>query len=143
MDGFEDKHYYGKRPNGRYVPRYRKGNGDKRDYPRGFGYQGGAGRGGWKRAAEEGIGASYKESLTEPGRWSMGLGGFGECLPDKENKMTLNREKPDKWGQPTVNFDCGFKETTTKMRKNKDSDAANMLDNAARTNEHRKHVVQG
>src|SRR3546814_15285385 len=126
MDGFEDKHYYGKRPNGRYVPRYRKGNGDKRDYPRGFGYQGGAGRGGWKRAAEEGIGASYKESLTEPGRWSMGLGGFGECLPDKENKMTLNREKPDKWGQPTVTFDCGCKENETKMRRDMASEAAEM-----------------
>ncbi|QEC53219.1 choline dehydrogenase-like flavoprotein [Anseongella ginsenosidimutans] len=130
MEGFEDKYFYGRRPNGIYVPRYRNVNGDKRDYLRGFGYQGGAGRGSWNRAAEEGIGASYKESLTFPGRWSMGLGGFGECLPDKANKMTLNREKLDKWGQPTVTFDCGFKENEEKMRKDMANDAAEMLEAA-------------
>lgn len=130
MEGFEDKYIYGRRPNGIYVPRYRNVDGDKRDYLRGFGYQGGAGRGGWNRAAEEGIGASYKESLTSPGQWSMGLGGFGECLPDEANKMTLNKEKLDAWGQPTVTFDCGFKENENKMRKDMASDAAEMLEAA-------------
>ncbi|MFS8615658.1 MAG: GMC family oxidoreductase [Solitalea sp.] len=136
MEGFEDKYFYGKRPNGIYVPRYRNVNGDKRDYLRGFGYQGGAGRGGWNRAAEEGIGASFKDSLSVPGQWSMGLGGFGECLPDESNKMTLNHEKLDKWGQPTVTFDCGFKENEEKMRKDMMNDAAEMLEAAGC-----KHVV--
>jgi choline dehydrogenase-like flavoprotein len=40
VDGFEDKYYFGRRPNGIYVPRYRNVGGDKRDYLRGFGYQG-------------------------------------------------------------------------------------------------------
>lgn len=41
IEGFEDKYYYGRRPNGIYIPRYRNLFGDKRDYLRGFGYQGG------------------------------------------------------------------------------------------------------
>jgi choline dehydrogenase-like flavoprotein len=40
VDGYEDKYYYGRRANGIYIPRYRNFGNDKRDYLRGFGYQG-------------------------------------------------------------------------------------------------------
>ena len=49
VEGYEDKYYYGRRPNGIYIPRFRNLDGDKRDYIRGFGYQGGASRQGWRR----------------------------------------------------------------------------------------------
>ena len=49
VEGYEDKYYYGRRPNGVYIPRYRNYFGDKRDYLRGFGYQGGGSRQGWDR----------------------------------------------------------------------------------------------
>src|SRR5678810_1246824 len=58
VDGYEDKYYFGFRPNGFYIPRYRNYFGDKRDYIRGFGYQGAANRQGWSRVvAEMNIGA--------------------------------------------------------------------------------------
>src|SRR4029078_12024472 len=38
VEGYDDKYYYGKRPNGIYLVRYRNLFGDKRDYIRGFGY---------------------------------------------------------------------------------------------------------
>jgi choline dehydrogenase-like flavoprotein len=61
VEGYEDKYYYGKRPNSLYVVRYRNLFDDKRDYVRGFGYQGGASRQGWSREiAEMNIGAEYK-----------------------------------------------------------------------------------
>jgi choline dehydrogenase-like flavoprotein len=44
VDGYEDKYIYGRRANGIYIPRYRNLFGDKRDYLRGFGYQGGGSR---------------------------------------------------------------------------------------------------
>ena len=47
MDGYDDKIVYGRRANGFYIPRYRNLFGDKRDYRRGFGYQGNASRMGW------------------------------------------------------------------------------------------------
>ena len=81
-EGFDDKYYFGKRPTGLYIPRFRNVNGDKRDYIRGFGYQGGASRSGWSRdVAELGLGGPMKDALTEPGPWSMGITAFGEILP--------------------------------------------------------------
>lgn len=131
MDGFDDKYYYGRRANGVYVPRYRNWNGDKREYTRGFGYQGGAGREGWGRGnGMDGFGADFKESLTKPGVWTMGLGGFGEVLPNENNRMTLSPDKKDKWGLPLVVFDAAYGENEIKMRKDMMNDAAEMLEAA-------------
>jgi choline dehydrogenase-like flavoprotein len=128
VEGYEDKYFYGKRPNGIYVPRYRNLFGDKRDYLRGFGYQGGAGREGWGRnVAEYSIGAEYKDALSEPGRWTFGMGGFGEMLPYHENKVTLDKGKKDKWGLPVLAIDCELKENELKMRKDMLADGLEML----------------
>jgi choline dehydrogenase-like flavoprotein len=127
----EDKYVFGRKPNGIYIPRYRNIGNDKRDYLRGFGYQGGAGRAGWSRVvAEMGFGADMKAMATEPGRWSMGMTGFGECLPYYDNYMKLNNDVKDKWGQPTVTFNVDFKENEMKMRKDMANDAAEMLEAA-------------
>jgi choline dehydrogenase-like flavoprotein len=133
--GFEDKYYFGRRANGIYIPRYRNLNGEKRDYIRGFGYQGGGSRDGWQRGvAELGIGADFKETLTTPGPWRMGLTGFGECLPYHENKVVLNKEVTDKFGQPTLTIDAEFKENEMKMRKDMMNDAVEMLEAAGLKN---------
>ena len=58
------------------------------------------------------------------------MGGFGEFLPYHDNKMTLDYEKLDKWGLPTVTFDAGFKENELNMRKDMMNQAAEMLDKA-------------
>ncbi|HEU0112370.1 MAG TPA: GMC family oxidoreductase [Flavisolibacter sp.] len=131
VEGYEDKYFYGHRPNGIYIPRYRNLFGDKRDYLRGFGYQGGAGRQGWGRhVAEYNIGAEFKDSLSEPGLWEFGMGGFGEMLPYHENKVTLDKSKKDKWGLPVLAIDCELKENELKMRKDMLADAIEMLERA-------------
>lgn len=131
MEGYEDKYYYGRRPNGIYIPRYRNHFGDKRDYLRGFGYQGGASREGWSREiAELNIGGEFKDALAEPGQWSMGIGGFGEILPYHENKMTLDKNNKDKWGLNIIAFDAEWKENERKMRKDMQNDAVEMLEAA-------------
>lgn len=131
VDGFEDQYYYGRRANGIYIPRFRNLGKDKRDYLRGFGYQGGASRQGWGRlVAELSIGEQLKEAVTTPGKWSIGMGGFGEVLPDPTNRVTINPDKKDKYGLPTLLFDTEFKENDFKMRKDMANDAAEMLDAA-------------
>ncbi|MBV4358630.1 GMC oxidoreductase [Pinibacter aurantiacus] len=128
VEGYEDKYYFGRRANGVYVPRYRNYNGDARDYVRGFGYQGGGSREGWGRGvAEMNIGADFKEALSEPGRWTMGMGGFGEILPYHENKVTLDKSKKDKWGLNVLAIDCELKDNELKMRKDMQQDAIEML----------------
>ncbi len=129
VEGYEDKYYYGNRPNGFYIPRYRNLFGDKRDYLRGFGYQGGGSREGWSRNIKEYcIGAVYKEALSEPGPWSLGMGGFGEMLPYYENKVTLDKTKKDKWGLNVLAIDCELKDNEKKMREDMKNDAIEMLE---------------
>ena len=128
VEGFEDKYLFGRRANGVYIPRYRNLFGDKRDYLRGFGYQGGAGRDGWGRNIPEfNIGGEFKDALSEPGAWSMGIGGFGETLPYHENKVTLDKTKKDKWGLNVLAMDIEYKENEKKMRIDMQRDAEEML----------------
>lgn len=128
VEGFEDHYYYGRRANGVYIPQFRNVLGDKRDYLRGFGYQGGASRQGWGREIPElQIGGDYKDALSEPGVWTMGLGGFGETLPYHENKVTLDKNTKDKWGLNVLSIDAEIKDNEKKMRKDIQQDAIEML----------------
>ncbi|MFM7837960.1 MAG: GMC oxidoreductase [Chitinophagaceae bacterium] len=134
-EGFEDKYYFGRRANGIYIPRYRNFFGDKRNYLRGFGYQGSASRKGWSQeAAEYSVGAEFKEMLTEPGPWTFNLGGFGEILPYHENKATLDKTKKDKWGLNVLSIDCELKENELNMRKDMLNDGIEMLEAAGLKN---------
>jgi choline dehydrogenase-like flavoprotein len=131
VEGYDDKYYYGRRANGVYIPQFRNVFNDKRDYLRGFGYQGGASREGWSRSvAELNIGGDYKDALCEPGEWKMGIGGFGEILPYHENKMTLDKNKKDAWGLNIISFDAEWKENERKMRIDMKNDAIEMLEAA-------------
>ena len=131
VEGYEDQYTFGRRANGFYIPRFRNVGSDKRDYLRGFGYQGGGTRQGWQHeVAEFSIGAEFKEALTEPGVWTIGMGGFGEMLPDPTNKVTLDKTVKDKWGLNVLNIDCELKENEHKMRKDILADAQEMLEKA-------------
>lgn len=133
-DDFADQYIYGRRANGIYIPRFRNINEatKQKDYVRGFGYQGGGSRG--RISIEEGIGGQYKDDLTEPGNWGFGIGSWGEHLPYFENKATLNKDKKDKYGLPTLDIDCEFKENEKAMRKDMMNSAAEMLEKAGMKN---------
>src|ERR1700743_3794381 len=131
VEGFDDKYYFGRRANGIYIPRYRNLNGEKRDYIRGFGYQGGAGREEWSRTIPElSIGGGYKDALAEPGRWRMGVVAFGETLPYHENHVYLDKNSKDKWGLPVLAIDATVKDNEMKMRIDMLNDAKEMLEKA-------------
>ncbi len=135
IDGFEDKYYKGRRANGIYIPRFRNmGPGTKMDkFIRGYGYQGGASRQGWGRklAVEERVGGKVKDMAMEPGGWTMGIGGFGEILPQHKNYMMLDENNLDQWGLPQVKFDAGnFHDNEYEMRKDMMTAGAEMLEAA-------------
>lgn len=131
VEGFEDKYYFGRRANGLYIPRYRNTGKDKRDYLRGFGYQGGASRQGWGGlVAELAVGADLKKLAATPGKWSIGMSGFGEVLPNHDNYVKIDKSKKDKHGLPVLNFDADFKENELKMRVDMKNDAAEMFEAA-------------
>ena len=131
VEGFEDDYMFGSRPNGLYIPRFRNWGKDKRAYTRGFGYQGGASREGWGRGVgADGFGANFKESLSHPGRWTVNFGGFGEILPDPNNRFVLSQTAKDKWGLPVLEFETSFGQNELKMREDMMNDAAEMLEAA-------------
>lgn len=120
VDGHLDSYYKGRRPNGFYIPRFVNLNEKthRKDYIRGFGYQGSASREDWTAAiAEMGYGANLKESILKPGEWKIGATGFGEFLPYDDNRVTLSATEKDKWGLPQLDFDVEFKENEYKMRE--------------------------
>jgi len=131
VEGFDDRYYFGRRPNGFYIPRYRNIGKDKRDYLRGFGYQGGAGRAGWENLqnASE-LGEALKTKAQAPGPWSIGMTGFGEILPNHDNHVTLDRSKKDKFGLPILRFDARLRDNELRMSKDIVNDAAEMLEAA-------------
>lgn len=127
-DQFQDQYFSGRRANGIYVPRFRNINEatKRKDYLRGFGFQGDASRKIPQLA--EGIGAEFKNQLSEPGNWSFWLGAWGEQLPDPENRMTLNKSNKDPFGLPMIDMDCEFKENEKMMRKDMMESAAETLE---------------
>ena len=131
VEGFDDKYFKGRRPNGIYIPRYvnidKQSTSDK--FLRGFGFQGGAGRAGGTAAANrEEFGANFKDSLHKPGPWEFFITGFAECLPYHENKVWLSTDKLDKWGQPTLAIDAEFKENEKALNRQIQEDAVEMLE---------------
>ena len=136
VEGYEDKYYFGRRPNGIYVPRFQNVPGDKkRDFLRGFGYQGSASRENWGREiAELNIGAEFKDALSQPGKWRMGMTAFGEILPYHENKISLDKSKKDKWGLNVLAIDAEIKDNEKKMRKAMMEDGAEMFEAAGLKN---------
>ena len=133
-DDFNDKFYRGARANGIYIPRFRNldAKTKQKNYLRGFGYQGSASRTDWARPIKElsHFGSKFKADLIAPGPWRFGFGAWGECLPYHENRMYLNHQVRDKWGQPTVTFDCEWKENELNMRKDMKASAVEILEAA-------------
>ncbi len=127
-EGFDDMYYFGRRPNGIYIPRFTNWGNDKREFLRGFGYQGGASRS-RGTVSENEFGADFKASSTKPGPWNINIQGFGETLPDPTNRFTLSSNK-DQWGLPIVNFDAWWGDNEQKMRVAMESEAKAMLEAA-------------
>jgi choline dehydrogenase-like flavoprotein len=135
IEGFSEYYTYGRRPTGFYIPRFANIGSDKRDFLRGFGYQGSASREGWQRdVAEMNIGEGLKEALSEPGSWTIGATGFGEVLPYHDNKIMIDKryydvnghvvpdsskgkQRTDKWGLPILAMDAELKNNELQMRK--------------------------
>jgi len=130
LPGFEDKYYKGRKPLGFYIPRFRNIDeaSRRKDYIRGFGYQGRAAR--YSGGNGEDIGAEFKDSIFKPGPYQIGMTCFGELLPYHDNKMYLNFDKKDKYGLPIITFDAKLRENEMALRIDGVACAAEMLEAA-------------
>lgn len=135
IDGFKDHYYIGRKPNSIYLPRFTNLKRDEEDFVRGYAYQGSGRRKGWNdRIGEKGFGADFKESFKTPGVWEINLEGYGEMLPDANNRVTLHKTRKDKWGMPQLHIDARFGDNDKKIRKAMMNEAENIMKRAGLTN---------
>ena len=129
ISGHEERFEIGRRPNGTYMPRFRNVKSKHKDFLRGYGFQGGAHREGWNRGViETGFGADFKKALSQPGPWRFGFFGFGECLPNHNNFVELDKGKVDAWDIPTLKIHCAYGENELALRKDMAVSGAEMLE---------------
>lgn len=127
-NGPKDSYYHGRRPTGLYIPRFRNVT-ESADFLRGYGYQGSVSRMSWRNMAlsTPGIGAALKERTRKLGPWFSYISGFGEVLPNPENRVTLNENERDQWGIPLVNVNASLGENEHKMAKQIIADGKAMI----------------
>jgi len=130
--GMEDSYYYGRKPAGIYIPRFRNidARTQRSDYIRGWGFQGSGARKNWELQGAEtkGFGKNFKDALLKPGPWTLWLGGWGETLPYFQNGISLDDLKKDQWGLPLVHIHFQYGENEKTMRKDIEETAADMLE---------------
>jgi len=128
IPGFEVRSEIGRRPNGIYIPRFRNVKRKDPGFLRGYGFQGGGEREGWERGIRQtGFGPEFKKAMRRPGPWQFSFYGFGECLPDRNNFVELDKEKVDAWGIPVLKIQAVWGENELALRKDMAMAAAEML----------------
>ena len=81
-----------------------------------------------------GFGKAFKSSVRKHYPAIFGLGGFGEVLPRKENRVTLDPEVKDAWGVPVLRFDYRFSDNELRMAKDMADSLEEMLHAAGAEN---------
>jgi len=120
--------YLGRKPNGIIVPRFVNVANQETDFLRGYSFQGWAGRDNWTRGAQEaGIGVPFKMKLRQPGSWMIGFGPSVENIPRKENAVTINFDRKDKYGLPLTRIDVRWTDNEHKAARHAVAQAKSML----------------
>jgi choline dehydrogenase-like flavoprotein len=117
FDGYEDKYYKGARPAECVIPNFRNLKKQEMDFMGGYVIFSGAFRDKNYYASPDGIGAAYKDQLSEPGQWKMYMYMQGETLPKATNQVRLSTDKKDQWGIPLLVTSVGYDENDDKMVK--------------------------
>ena len=129
--GFQDQYYSGQRSTSVYIPRFQNLRGQDRDYRRGFAYEVYVQRGDWTRGyGSPGIGADWKDALSEAGEWSVFMEAYGESLPEYKNRVYLSETKKDRWGLPVLCIEMEYGANEKAMRREMAAAAVEMLKSA-------------
>jgi choline dehydrogenase-like flavoprotein len=117
------------RPTAPYIPRFRNVTDKHPGFIRGYHFQGGGGAYEYPGMAHDtpGYGRAFKSSVRKHYPAMISIGGFGEVLPRKENRVSLDKEVKDAWGIPVLRFDYKFGDNEIRMAKDMAETADEML----------------
>jgi choline dehydrogenase-like flavoprotein len=108
------------RANGFYIPKFRNVGERYSKFIRGYGIQGSVRRGMLPANLRRipGFGSEFKAMVRDPkGPAPFGMSAFGEMLAQKDNSVTINKEKKDKWGIPVAHIDCKHSDNERAMAR--------------------------
>ena len=126
--GFKDKYIYGRNPTNPIIANYRNLHKQDTDFLGGYlTFVWATRHGSFNSGVPDGIGESYKDSLTEPGPWVAGMYMQGETIPKKENNVRLSKDKKDPWGIPQLITSVGYDDNDEKMVKDFLTQSTEML----------------
>ncbi len=127
IDGPMDSYYYGRRPTQPMMPNFRNVHKQETDFLRGYMTFFGAGRGNDDGSVTNGVGAAYKEAITEPGGWYVSMMMQGETIPKESNHVRLSQDKKDEWGIPQLITSVGYDDNDEKLLKDFIEQGSEML----------------
>ncbi len=108
----------GSRPNIIYIPRFRNVTEEADGYVRGYGFQCGViPEGGKPGSATPGTDQGIKARERKFGAWLTYISGFGEMLPNPNNRVTLHATRKDNWGIPMLHIDCAMGPNEARMAR--------------------------
>ena len=131
-EGFDDKYYYGRRPNAGYMPRFRnlRQQDTDADFKRGYAMYINASRHRFDPERAEGFGAQWKDNLREIGPWEIFVMAMGETIPKEESTVTLSATEKDEWGMPLLVTNIDYDENDEKMLADFHVQASEMVEKA-------------
>jgi len=119
------------RPGGFYVPRFRNLKDKQPGFLRGYGFEGGGGKGIFPDSTDRpGFGKGYKKEVRDYAGAFINMGGFGEVLPRYENAVSIDPNVKDAWGIPVLKFDYNFGDNEKKMAEDMAVTAKEMFEAA-------------
>jgi choline dehydrogenase-like flavoprotein len=131
---FQDRYYFGNRPNSIVIPRFRNVGDDRAEFLRGYQFQGLAVRRGWFRGtARAGIGREFKRELRSPGEWSMALVAFAEHLPHADNRVELHPSAVGPDGLPQLDIRVRYGENERRALADAAAEARALMERAGGT----------
>jgi choline dehydrogenase-like flavoprotein len=131
LEGFNDTYDYGRKPTAALMPNFRNVYKQEMDFIRGYMTHYSASRPGWGQGyGKEGIGEELKNSLLEPGTWSIYMMMQGETIPQEKNHVRLHPELKDDWGIPLLVTSVDYGENDHKIMKDFFEQGSEMLEKA-------------
>jgi choline dehydrogenase-like flavoprotein len=135
ISGFENFTEYGRKPTAAMMPNFRNVTKQETDFLRGYMVHYSAGRTGWQQGfGKDGVGAEFKESLTEPGGWWVSMMMQGETIPKEKNHVRLSKDQKDDWGIPLLITSVEYDDNDKKILKDFWEQGSEMLEKAGCTN---------
>lgn len=132
IEGFADKTEFGRRPTAAMLPNFRNVYKKDTDFLGSYMMHYSAGPSGWGRAfGMEGIGADFKNTITEQGdTWGVYMMIQGETVPKESNQVSLSKDKKDDWGIPLLSINVDYDENDNRRTKDFWEQGVAMLEKA-------------